>query len=205
MRLPGFGEIIKVNRPREFFSSNPDVVDQVAEVVRRAFGRNLEYDDIYQHITSPENVYLLKNGEINAMASYNRRVLSGIPALVAEGIAVAPEIQGKGLFRMITDVARERESVICLRTQSPRMYRALEKYCSAIYPGPNSMPRAIGEIRGDLAEHLGCAIDEKGVVKGYYGGLFYAQEPAHKSVSPFFKEVGVDVNKGDALLVVGVR
>jgi hypothetical protein len=170
-----------------------------------AFGRSLDFRDIYNHVTNPERVYLLMNSSVSAMVSYNRRILSGFPSLIVEGIAVNPRIQGKGFFRSVTDIARNEEAVICLRTQNPRMYRALESYCSYIYPGDSQTPRAIREVVEDLARYLNCQIDERGIVRGYYGGLFYGEEPRHKKVSSFFDAIGMKLNKGDALLVAGIK
>jgi hypothetical protein len=150
-------------------------------------------------------VYLLENGSINAMSSYNRLVLSGIPSLVVEGIAVSQAIQGKGFFKDVTEIARSNEAVICLRTQNPFMYRALEKYCSYIYPGQNRMPVAVKAIQDDLASHLSCGIDEQGVIKGFYEGLFYGEKPVHRFVSPLFEKLGMDVNNGDAVLAIGIK
>ncbi len=166
----------------------------------------MDYEDIYQHVTSPEVVFLGENsGGIVAMASYNSVVLSGIPSLIVEGIAVSPEEQGKGLFRRMTDTARNGEVSICLRTQNPRMYRALQRYCFATFPSTEEIPEAVRAIRNALAKQLKCDIDERGIVRGYYGGLFYGDEPTHHEASGFFREFGVDMYKGDALLCVGIK
>jgi hypothetical protein len=174
-------------------------------VVRSAFGKSLDFKDIYEHVTNPERVYLLLNGKVSAMASYNRRILSGFPSLIVEGIAVDPTLQGRGFFRSVTDIAREEEAVICLRTQNPRMYRALENYCSYIYPCATQTPNAVKEVLEDLARHMNCQIDEKYIVRGCYGGLFYGEEPTHKRVSSLFDTLEMELNKGDALLVAGIK
>jgi len=177
---------------------------EVASVINRAFGRNLESDDIYVHVTQPEVVYLLRQQEkIVAMASYNVRKFADIESLVVEGIAVAPEMQGKGVFKTITDYALNGERVVCLRTQNPRMYRALEKYCAETYPGEKDRPVITKAITLDFAKYLKCNIDGNGVVKGYYGGLFYGQEPHHSKVDSLFQKLGVNLHEGDGLLVVG--
>lgn len=177
-------------------------------LVRASFGRELEYEDIYQHVTCPESVYLLEDKDnVLAMGSYHREVFSGIPSLIVEGIAVAPKFQGRRLFERITDEAREGEQIVCLRTQNPRMYRALQIYCNSVYPGKQGdMPDAIRAIRDAFASYAKCELDEKGVVKGYYGGLFYGEEPAHRQVSEFFKKgLEMKLNEGDAMLAVGVK
>ena len=175
-------------------------------MVNSAFGKDLRYEDIYQHVTCPEKVVLVRQeGKILAMGSYNKQVLSGIPGLIVEGVTVNPEVQGKDIFRYMTDTVMNGEAIVCLRTQSPRMYRALEKYCSNVYPGFSDVPEAIVSVRKSLASHLGCEIDHKGIVKGFYGGLFYGKEPKHEKISGLFDYFGVNINDGDALLVVGVK
>ena len=190
-------------------------------VVRAGFGRNLDFDDIYKHVTMPQEVYLLRNGKISAMASYNRRVFIGKNCLIVEGIAMLPEVQGKGLFREMTCNAQTSETknkteIVCLRTQNPRMYRALEKYCRSVYPGQpvkmnnlDDLALAIAnmvcsrKLIKEFASYLNCSADENCVVRGYYGGLFYGQEPHHPKIDSLFTELGVNLCKGDGLLVVG--
>lgn len=198
--------IEEIREPKNFFDKNSIVLEEIVELVRAAFGRNLEYKDIYNHLTCPEKVYLLRNEKIISMASYNQRVLSGIPCLIVEGIAVKPEFQGMGVFKELTNRATNGEAIICLRTQNPRMYRALEKYCSYIYPKKEEIPEAIKAIIKDFAHYLGCEATEKGIVKEYYGGLFYGEEPYHENLSNFFKkDLEMKLEKGDALLAIGVK
>ena len=166
----------------------------------------MDYQDIYLHVTSPETVFLAEEqNRVLAMASYNSAVLSGIPSLIVEGIAIEPETQGKGIFSKMTDAARDGEYAICLRTQNPRMYRALQKYCSLIYPDKKEIPSAISEMRIALAKCMGCKTNERGIVGGYYGGLFYGEEPTHPRVTSFFREeLGLKIELGDALLCIGL-
>lgn len=140
------------------------------------------------------------------MRSHNRKDLSGIPSLVLEGIAIDPSLHGNGIYRRILSEVHKREAILCLRTQNPRIYAALEGYCNAVYPGKGEMPGAIREIQKSLASDFGCRINERRVIKGYYGSLFYDKEPLHERISPFFKDnLGMDLHKGDAVLLVGVK
>ena len=140
------------------------------------------------------------------MSSYNKRNLSGFPSLIEEGIVVEPTFQGRNLFRTLTDIARTNEAVICLRTQNPNMYRALANYCSSIYPGKQKEPEAIKAVRNSLEKHLDCKANQKGVIKGFYGGLLYKDEPTHQIITPFFKEeLNMNLEAGDAVLVVGIK
>jgi len=145
---------------------------------------------------------LLKdNDRVLGMASYNRERLEGIDSLIVEGIAMLPEIQGYGLFARMTDAVKENEDLVCLRTQNPRMYRALEKYCHTVCPGGTNGLKAPLD---SLAKYFGNDIDSNGVVKGYYGGLFYGDEPHHEKIDFLFEDLGVDLNNGDAVLAVGL-
>jgi hypothetical protein len=191
--------------PKEFFDASPGDLEQVVDVVRSGFGRNLDFEDIYKHVTAPEEVYLLRNKDILAMASYNTRNFCGFDSLIVEGIALSPKVQGKGVFRLLADQAVDDKKLIFLRTQNPRMYRALEKYCSAIYPSTINFSGNNNRFLEEFAHYLGCKIDEKCVVRGYYGGLFYGEEPKHCEVGRFFKEdLKMDLSKGDAVLAVGI-
>ena len=186
------------------------MLKEIVRTVRRAFGRpDMDYQDIYDHVVSPDRLLVLienKSKGVLAMGGYSTRTFSGEPSLIVDGVAIAPEMQGKSLFRDITEALCLDESFVCLRTSNPRLYRALENCCSAVYPGKKPMPKSVRKIRDEFASHTGCEITEEGIVRGYYGGsLFYGEEPFHKGSSPFFRELGVDIHKGDALLVVGVR
>lgn len=199
--------ILKVDSPNHYIDSNPDVLNQIVSVVQDAFGRELDFDDIYEHVTSPESLYLIEEGNrIVGMASYNTIELSGFPSLIVEGVAFSSKFQRKGLFKQVTSHALNGESIICLRTQNPRMYRALEKICQNVFPrGVEVVPNAIDEIRNDLANYFGSECNKQGVQKGYYGGLFYGIKPEHNVVSGLFDKLGVQLNEGDALLCVGIR
>lgn len=139
------------------------------------------------------------------MASYNTRNFCGFDSLIVEGIALSPQVQGKGVFKLLTDSAIADQKLVCLRTQNPRMYKALEKYCGAVYPSAMNFSGNNNMFLEEFANYLGCKIDEHGVVRGYYGGLFYGEEPTHCEVSRFFKEdLKMDLSKGDAVLAVGI-
>jgi len=137
------------------------------------------------------------------MGSFNTRFFKNNRSTIVEGIAILPEFQGKGIFRSMIGQVRCGNEYLCLRTQNPRMYRALSNFCENIYPNGRDTPEHIITIREEFAKSLNCNIDGNGVVKGYYGGLFYGIEPHHNKVDSLFRELGINLNKGDALLVIG--
>jgi hypothetical protein len=140
------------------------------------------------------------------MASYNSKIFCGFPSLIVEGIALAPEVQGKGIFRILTEQAAGSNKLVFLRTQNPRMYRALEKFCDVIYPNTQAFSGNKNPFLQEFAEYINSKLDNLGVVRGYYGGLFYGKEPTHCKISRFFKEnLKMDLSKGDAVLVMGIK
>jgi hypothetical protein len=155
----------------------------------------------------PETVYLLlqKNKPV-AMASYNAKIISGFPSIIVEGIAVDPKFQGRGVFRELTSLENTTEAVILLRTQSPRMYAALANYCSFVHPTIGQMPEAVRGLQKGFAAYLNCNADQRGIVRGHYGGLLYGTEPQHTRFSKLLKkDLGMKLHKGDAALLVGIR
>jgi hypothetical protein len=116
-------KIVKIENPKTFFDREKDILDQTVEVVRDAFVSPMEYDDVYQHLTLPEKVYLLFNEDrVIGMGSYSQKVFSGIPVLTTDGVAIKEEFQGKGFFSKLTDLVLNGEKIVCLRTQNPHMY-----------------------------------------------------------------------------------
>jgi hypothetical protein len=203
--LPLFGEVEEICCPKEFFDLNRKDLEQVVEVVRNGFGRDLDFQDIYQHVTLPEKVYLLRNEKIQAMASYNTRNFAGVNSLIGEGIALNKDFQGKGIFSILTNQALSFQEAVCLRTQNPRMYRALQNFCKETFPSERSTPKIIRRALNEFAEYTNSKLDDFGVVRGYYGSLFYGCEPTHLSISKFFKEnLKMDLSKGDAVLAIGL-
>jgi len=204
-RVSGVLDII--SNPKSYFDEHRQSLEEVVGLVRRAFGTDLDFDDIYRHVTLPQEVCLLRNedGSLKAMRSHNRKTISGIPCLFLEGAVIDPSLHGHGIYGRILSEINEREAVICLKTQNPRVYAAIEGYCSAVYPGMQETPGAIREIKKAIAADLKCAADENGVIQGYYGRLLYGEEPAHER-SVFFKDkLKMNLERGDALIVVGVK
>lgn len=183
------------------------VVGEIHELVNASFGKILTEEDIFEHITTPDEVCLLReNGTLLAMRSHSRTILSGFPTTILEGAAIHPNVQGNGLYSLLLDQITFQTPVYGTRTQNPHTYVALEKYCSAIYPANNYTPDAIVAIRNDLAKYFGSSITEKGVVKDHYGSLFYGEEPKHQRISKFFSdELDMDIYRGDAVLLLGIK
>jgi len=200
-------EFVKVDSPEIFFSKEKEILDKTIESVRDAFASPMDSQDVYNHLIHSQEVYLVfENDSLIGMGGYSQRTFSGIPVLTIDGIAIRESFQGKGVFGRLTDRVLEKERLLCLRTQNPYMYRALQNKCRAIFPSREvETPPVIRLVRNEYADSLNCVPDKNGVVKGCYGKSLYGKIKSHPDVSPFFQELNLDVSSGDGLLVVGVR
>jgi len=200
-------KFVKIENPKNFFDKEKEILSQTVEVVKDAFSSPMEFEDVYQHLTLPEKVYLLFNeDEVIGMGSYSQKVFSGIPVLTTDGVAIKEKFQGKGLFSELTDLVLNGERVICLRTQNPHMYRALEKKCNIVYPNTKTgIPEALKLVRNEYGNFLNCNLDEFGIARKFYGKSLYGKIKYHPLVSRLFEEMKMNISAGDGLIVMGVR
>ncbi|MBS3094156.1 hypothetical protein J4474_00685 [Candidatus Pacearchaeota archaeon] len=200
-------KFVKIENPKNFFDKEKEILNQTIEVVRDAFASPMGFEDVYQHLTIPEKVYLLFNEEkVIGMGSYSQKVFSGIPVLTTDGIAIKEDFQGKGVFNELTNLVLNGERVICLRTQNPHMYLALEKKCKIVYPNENiEIPEALKLVRNEYGNFLNCELDEFGIARKFYGKSLYGKIKFHPRISKLFEQMKMNISAGDALIVTGVR
>jgi hypothetical protein len=200
------GKLEKILDPVSFFSNNKKEFLETVNVVRAAFGTEMSEKDIYNHLVIPEQVYLMIDDEgIFGMCSYSTKNIDNYQILFVEGIAIDPKKQGCGLFEKATNIAITNEEYIGLKTQSPRMYRALEKFCDEIYPNKKmDFSQEADYLISKLSENMNLDVDEKKVARGIYGAALYTQPQLHKEASELFDGIlKVDYNKGDSVLCLG--
>ncbi len=201
------GILERIKDPESFFRRNSREFLEVVSAVRSAFGTTMTEQDIYDHVTQPKKVFLLRNtGGIFGMCSYTPKMIGGESILYIDGIAIDPRMQGQGIFRNATLSALEDEKFLGLKTQNPRMYRALQKFCDRIYPNESlCIPEDINKRMEELAKTLAVKTDEKKVIRGIYGRSLYPQAPVHHLASNFFDNIlNVDYRAGDSVLCLGM-
>ena len=197
----------EVGNPKEFFNSNPKIFSELVEIVRDAFGTEMGEQDVYEHLTEPDKVFLLEGGsECVGMYSFNSINLGEHSMLFVEGMAVHPSFQGKEIFSSITSKIWKGEKFIGLKTQSPRMYRALEKFCQGdLCPAQElaCVPQLF-HVKEMLSESLGIEIDSFGVARNLYGKSLYASEQTHPITSNLFNDhLKINYDAGDSVICVG--
>lgn len=201
-----FGMLERILNPEDFFKNNKDYFLEMVNVVRKAFGTPMTEQDIFDHLTQPKKVYTLReNDKLIGMFSYTPKSLEGINLLFIDGIAIDPDCQGRGIFQEVTKVAYEGEKILGLKTQNPRMYRALEKFCDVTYPNASlDFPGDIETLMNGLARELGIIVDEKKVARGAYGRSLYPKQSFNGRCGNFFANVlNVEYSRGDSVLCLG--
>lgn len=206
-----FGDLERLVDSKAFIEQNPESFQEIVKMVRKAFGTEMKEDDVYNHLTKPGKTYILRSeGKILAMGAFTHKKISETLMLYVEGIAIHPSLQGKGIFREKTTQALEGEKVLALRTQNPRMHRALEKFCDYICPNKNCNTlycrTELLKLKKDLASELDMKIDGLGVARGFYGKSLYQTQPTNTTSSILFNEIlKVDYQNGDSVLCIGVK
>ena len=195
----------KIEEPEIFFNENKKYFDQTVKVVREAFGSLMTEEDIYNHLTEPKKVYILKdNEEVFGMYSMTPKDIAGNKIFYVDGIAINPKKQGKGIFKNVTHKVREDENFVALRTQNPCMHRALEKLCGNIYPNiEGNMPEEIESLMKSLSNNLMMPVDNQMVARKFYGKSLYSSITKNKRSSYLFDKIlGIDYNAGDSVLCI---
>lgn len=198
----------RIVNPLTFFKNNPLEFKSTVQVVRDAFGTPMTEEDIYQHLTMPGKVYLLRDSAgILGMCSYTPKKIAGRDLLFVDGIAIDPKRQAQGIFGEVTQIASEQEEFLALKTQNPRMYRALEKFCGVTYPNESLVfPEDILPLMKNLAQDLKLNVDKSMVARGFYGTSLYPKMPVHRSGSRLFDNIlQVNYSRGDSVLCLGVK
>ncbi len=208
IRLPSGSDLERITNPQVFFRENKEDFMNIVQVVRDAFGTPMTEEDIYQHLTMPSKVYLLKDsGKVFGMCSYSPKILNGTRVLFVDGIAINPNAQGRGVFGEVTLIAKEDEKFVALKTQNPRMYRALEKFSHKIFPNDSLIfPERISTVMKDLADNLHLKVDSLMVARGFYGTSLYPLALNHQTASRLFDDIlKVDYKNGDSVLCLGTK
>jgi hypothetical protein len=187
-------------------SYTPEFYD-IVRVVRGAFGSEMTEEDIFDHLKKPKTYVIRDATGLFGMCAYTPMTVLGEKVLFVDGIAIDPTKQGRGIFKEVTDNIREHEEFIALKTQNPRMYRALEKFCDMTYPN-NALvfPDKINSLMETLAKNLDLNIDEKKVARGAYGRSLYGYETAHSIVDSLFNDkLRMNKSAGDSVLCLGIK
>jgi hypothetical protein len=210
-------EIKKLIRPNETLSdSNKEIfLRDTLQLARAGFGPGVTEEDVKNHVLmTPTIVYLIEEeGKSIGFSSYREFEFGSENILYLDGIVVQPSQQGKGLFKKINDIqlGQEDYTLLATRTQSPVIYRALQKLdrMGKMYPNPETeTPERIRNVLKYVGEEkLGMENIslENSVDRGTYGeGGMYAERPVHPTITPFFNEqLEIDYLAGDSVLIVG--
>lgn len=196
--------IEKIENPRNYFLENDNILNKTIEAVRNGFGTPMTKEDVFNHLVEPDDLYLIREMEdILGMTSYS--TIGDGKVLFVEGVSIDPICQGKGIFGKVTKQAQNGHKYCALTTQSPRMYRALDKITDEISPNLSQLnTKRLMDIVKSISKEKGFNINENNIIKGRYGNSLYCEEQNHPLITPLFNEgLNIDYSVGDSVLCVG--
>jgi hypothetical protein len=202
--LSVFGRIELISKPREHFKEDSDLVADITGLARNGFGSGMTQEDVFNHLVTPQNVLLGYDCEGRLGVMYAYSVLRPIKKqhLYVDGVVVRKDLQGRGLFPALTKLLKRDSQLLSLRTSSARMFESHYRVCGDTFV--HSFPKNTNlqkEVFA-LAALLDMEVDENGVQKGFYPQSLYSK-PQTVYGYDYLPKLGVDPEKGDAILVVG--
>lgn len=160
-------------------------------------------EEVEEHVK--ENCLVLLDKGAKGFTSYKAFEYNGDTALFINGTVVRE--QGKGGFGAMARAAIhcERPDFLILRTQNPCMYAGAAKLTDRLFPSEAKPPTEVRDLGIFVAGMLGMenydASNHLG--KDTYGRCLYETIPEHPKYSELFSRVGVDIEAGDSIIVIG--
>ena len=183
--------------------------EKSAVIARDAFGPQMEFEDVRNHVTGNTIETLLMTE--SAFSSYRNYHLNDFKILHNIGAAVLRSEQGKGIYRALNEAAIESELndsdrlFLTGRTQNPSVYASIRKIKSvkSVYPSKEKPPDYILDVKEELSKLLNKRVDEKFRIEGIYGKCLYNYKPTCRddNVNKMFYNL-LNHQRGDALLIV---
>ncbi|MFH2019782.1 MAG: hypothetical protein ABIJ34_00050 [archaeon] len=204
-------QITGIFNPNERFEGNEraKIVRELTLVARDGFGTDITEDAVDQRALDVDFLYLIRaNGEAVGFAGYDIYESAGTRSLVLEGIVIKRSHQKKGLFTTINNMALATHDYdyLVMRTQSEVIAEATRSLVKNLYP-MTLAPANIREIAMNVAVQKMKMTDFNPmsfISRGTYGQSLYDQPPIHHtSNGRFYTRFGLDVSKGDSMILVG--
>jgi hypothetical protein len=191
------------------FGDETGLIENLAAVANSGFGRNIEYNDVRDHLLGGDILYLFrKNDAPVGFVSFLSYTINETSMLFLDGIVISKDHQKQGIATHVISSELEQKdySVIALRTQSPVMYSTLKSLPSVkrVYPNLDELPSGTYQTIKELySRRYNREIPRDLVVRGARKGV-YSQVPIHPRYTKFFNEtLGVDAVNGDFVFVFG--
>ncbi|MEF8880483.1 MAG: GNAT family N-acetyltransferase [Candidatus Nanohaloarchaea archaeon] len=207
--MDAFG-ILNIENPEEFLQNNPEVTDSLVDVAQSAFSQPKvpPAEETKEHVLPHPTLILAydnKNQEYVGFSSANE-----IAETVYEsGIAVREDLKGNGLGKaMLSKTIEEQlegdEGFVTYRTQNPLMYDCSREVFNAFPREQEATPEELERKMDQVAETLDPDNEfDRPVVREAYSAPMYSDLPDVDSRDFLEHELGMDYERGDAVIVAG--
>lgn len=200
----------KVKNPEEFLTDNPEVTDSLVDVAQLAFSQPgvPPADETKEHVLPHSTLILAYDNFEDEYVGFSSAD-SVADTVYESGIAVREGLQGNGLGKamLATTINEELEGdagIVTYRTQNPAMYDCSRDVFNAFPRENEETPVDIEQAMDEVAETLDPEDEfDRPVVRGAYSSSMYSGLPDTDSRPYLEKELGMDYEQGDALIVAG--
>ncbi|MFH1174392.1 MAG: hypothetical protein V1725_04620 [archaeon] len=194
----------KVQR-KEFLDG---LIPELYAVAVDAFGKSLPYEAIDERTRTAEYLLLLKRqGRIIGYAVNDLLEIAGQRVNYYATALLRREIQQHGLYELLNEHRADAlpASIVMTRTQNPVVYRSMQRLCVSrgyeLHPNGKAVPEAMRAIARAY-----CGADEQLIARGvYFGRSLMDDTPLPKTEEERKVWSNIAVEKGDAVVIVGVR
>lgn len=172
------------------------------KVAMSGFGKYVPFKEVENAVKKPDKLFVsYYNGDPAAFASYST-VNSDLAYLSA--VVVHGGFKKRGLCRELTKKIigelRGRLDYVSARTQNPVVYHVLSSFLKEIFPGEKP---ATGKVI-ELAKTIDSRVDGHLMVRGFYGRRLSSFEFSAEDERTNRIFGRLDLNRGDAYILVGL-
>ena len=200
----------KVKNPEEFLRDNPKIADSLVEVAQSAFSQPgvPPAEETKEHVL-PHSTLILAYDKLDEEYAGFSSADEIADTVYESGIAVREGLQGNGLGKamLATTIAEQLEGdrgTVTYRTQNPAMYDCSRDVFNAFPREGEDTPEEVTRAMDQVAEILDPDEDfDRPVVKQAYSSPMYSELPDTESRPYLERELGMNYEEGDALIVSG--
>ncbi len=186
------------------------LITELHGVACDAFGKHISYEAIAERTYDMDYIFILRDGHEKAVGYASNEILNldGREVNYFASAMVRKEYQGKGIYSHLKRIRVDavHTDVIMTRTQNPKVYRSFSNICNdfgyLLYPnGSGQSEEAISIAKSYCPETDGSLI----VRNAYYGESLMKKTPEPEGMHEQKVFSGIDIEAGDALMLVGLK
>ncbi len=175
-----------------------EMIQEVLSVSCQWFWIAMTYEDIKNHLSGSERIFLIKERWVIQGFS-STKTLNGM--VYHYGTVISPRLQGSGIFTQLNEWIIQAHPVMFLRTQNQNIIASFEKLWAKVYLGTQAFERMSWITqKAHFDDFFGNACFEDGIFKWVYGAYLGTEQTVQFITDSMYP--GMQPQEGDALLVL---